>query len=333
MLTPEEKGNLLEYVNIKGSTCLRFHSLYNKLLISTSFLPLGAKTARRLWHIRNDIDVIPICPICKIGPRKWLYTEYQTHCSARCGANNEHTKITRKNSNIKKYGVDNPRKSPTIKQNIQNTWLEKYGVDNPNKHPDVREKISKTCVEKYGVNHSTLIPEKIKKTKETWFKKYGCHPNQQHLINILPLIDDPTWLFDQYITQHKTAVQIAQELNMDSTVLYNRLHSYEIEINTIYKTSFKANQWLEQIEKEHNIKLIREYPVEGSRYKADGYCPETNTIYEFYGDYWHGNPQVFQSDTLNESTNCTMGELYQNTVDREQYILSLGYNIIVCWET
>ena len=36
----------------------------------------------------------------------------------------------------------------------------------------------------------------------------------------------------------------------------------------------------------------KEYLIEGTRYHADGFCKDTNTIYEFHGDYWHGNPKL-----------------------------------------
>jgi alkyl sulfatase BDS1-like metallo-beta-lactamase superfamily hydrolase len=69
---------------------------------------------------------------------------------------------------------------------------------------------------------------------------------------------------------------------------------------------------------------------------ADGYHKDTNTnietIYEFYGDYWHGNPDVHSPTIYNKSTYSTMGELYQNTMDREKVIKEMGYNLISIWE-
>ena len=35
-------------------------------------------------------------------------------------------------------------------------------------------------------------------------------------------------------------------------------------------------------------------------YKFDGYCEKTNTVYEFYGNYFHGNPKLFNKDEFNE---------------------------------
>jgi len=77
---------------------------------------------------------------------------------------------------------------------------------------------------------------------------------------------------------------------------------------------------------------IGEFLIPTTKYKADGYCKETNTIYEFHGDYWHGNPKVFDKEDYNKTTNCTFGDLYQKTLEREQQIKDLGYNLVVMWE-
>lgn len=31
--------------------------------------------------------------------------------------------------------------------------------------------------------------------------------------------------------------------------------------------------------------------ISGRIFKVDGFDPIINTIYEFYGDFWHGNPK------------------------------------------
>ena len=50
---------------------------------------------------------------------------------------------------------------------------------------------------------------------------------------------------------------------------------------------------------------IGEYYIPNSKYKADGYCKENNTIYEFLGDFWHGNPLIsrFSSQKINPKNN------------------------------
>jgi len=67
--------------------------------------------------------------------------------------------------------------------------------------------------------------------------------------------------------------------------------------------------------------------------KVDGYDPTTNTIYEFLGDYWHGNPVKFKPDYINKTCKKTAQELYDNTFLKFNTLKSLGYNIKYIWET
>jgi hypothetical protein len=95
--------------------------------------------------------------------------------------------------------------------------------------------------------------------------------------------------------------------------------------------------WLNLLENLNNIKIQHivnsiEFRIPTTKYKADGYCKETNTIYEFHGDYWHGNPKIFSSDRINKTCNKTYGELYKKTIRKENIIKKLGFHLEVMWE-
>ncbi len=97
--------------------------------------------------------------------------------------------------------------------------------------------------------------------------------------------------------------------------------------------------WLNLLEQIRNIKIqhignsTQEYRIRNTRWKADGYCKETNTIFEFHGDYWHGNPTRYDPEFVNKVCNKKMKTLYANTLKREQRIKELGYNLEVMWES
>ena len=95
-------------------------------------------------------------------------------------------------------------------------------------------------------------------------------------------------------------------------------------------------QWLNFIQSKYNIIIKHalndgEFKIPTTRYKADGYCEETNTIYEFHGDLWHGNPIMYNQEDIS-FFGKKYGELYQNTLEREQQISDLGYNLVIMWE-
>ncbi len=95
-------------------------------------------------------------------------------------------------------------------------------------------------------------------------------------------------------------------------------------------TSSVSTQWLDSL----NLpSVVYEYRIPTTRFHADGFCPETNTIYEFYGDFWHGHPTRYDPDSVNHIKNCTFGELYKQTTQREKIIIALGYNLVTLWES
>jgi len=95
----------------------------------------------------------------------------------------------------------------------------------------------------------------------------------------------------------------------------------------------KENKWLNYLnvpnDKYHRqVKLI----VNDKIYVVDGYDAKSNTIYEFYGDFWHGNPNIYNPNDINPVSNKTFGELYNKTIKRELNIKTCGYNLVTIWE-
>ena len=107
-------------------------------------------------------------------------------------------------------------------------------------------------------------------------------------------------------------------------------------------TSFSkiACKWIEGIMQTQSISIQYakspegEYTLPNSKkiIKVDGYCHSTNTVYEFHGDMWHGNPKVYSPSDINPINGKTYGDLYKATIEKEGIIRSLGYNLVVMWE-
>jgi len=68
-------------------------------------------------------------------------------------------------------------------------------------------------------------------------------------------------------------------------------------------------------------------------YKVDGYDSITNTIYEYLGNYYHGNPNFFDQSKYNQKCHKTFGELYKNTFKKFDKLKSLGYIVKYIWES
>lgn len=94
------------------------------------------------------------------------------------------------------------------------------------------------------------------------------------------------------------------------------------------RISKPAMEWLASI----GVPLIEHYPPDVKKY-ADGFDPATNTVYLFHGDYWHGNPQVYDANDFNKRTKLTMGEMYRQTLATEQKYKDFGYKVVTMWES
>ncbi len=123
-----------------------------------------------------------------------------------------------------------------------------------------------------------------------------------------------------------------------STALGNIIDAHAgCPICTKSQYSAKAIVWLDEIATRECIDIQHaanggEYAIPNSRFLADGFCMSTNTIYEFHGDIFHGNPALHNPTDISPLTGNTFGVEYQKTKEREQWIISQGYNLVVIWE-
>ena len=72
--------------------------------------------------------------------------------------------------------------------------------------------------------------------------------------------------------------------------------------------------------------------IDDKTYKVDGFCEETNTVYEFYGCFWHGCPKCYRSNIINTKSQKDMGTLNDLTVEKRDIIKNAGYNHVSNYE-
>lgn len=115
-------------------------------------------------------------PICECGAKlKFIdmKTGYRQFCSKKCMFNSSKIKEKRKETNINKYGVDNPSKSSIIKNKVKDTNNKKFGNDWATQNVSIKNKISKTNIERYGVDNPSKLKEIREKAEKTMLEKYG----------------------------------------------------------------------------------------------------------------------------------------------------------------
>jgi len=156
------------------------------------------------------------------------------------------------------------------------------------------------------------------------------------------------------LVQERSIIRLDNHINMNTPMLWKCLKCNKEWSTTSSKIllsgtdcphccakgySHMSIKWLESIMQKNNIFIQHaknggEYVIPSTRFRADGYCKENNTVYEFYGDYYHGNLNKFEpAQQCHPYNEQTAQELYNTTTLREQIIANLGYNLVTIWES
>ena len=104
------------------------------------------------------------------------------------------------------------------------------------------------------------------------------------------------------------------------------------------KTECKMSiMWLNYISNGNNIKHAlnageKELTIGNKTYKVDGFCEEPNTVYEFYGCFWHGCPNCYKPNIINSKNQKDMSTLNDLTVEKRDTIKKAGYSHVSTYE-
>ena len=97
-----------------------------------------------------------------------------------------------------------------------------------------------------------------------------------------------------------------------------------------------AETWLDWIQKSNKITLKREYKI--GPYYCDGFDIANNTVYEFFGCYWHGCYCTFKKErdekSIGNSKNGfhSPNEKFQGVSDKIEFYKNKGYQVKYIWE-
>ena len=91
-----------------------------------------------------------------------------------------------------------------------------------------------------------------------------------------------------------------------------------------FNHSKESIEWLSFLEKKTK-KKIKHATNGGEKVlenvgRVDGFCEETETVFEFQGCFWHGCKTCFSSETINPALQKTMGTLWKETYEKSRKI-------------
>ena len=97
--------------------------------------------------------------------------------------------------------------------------------------------------------------------------------------------------------------------------------------------------WLNYMSKTKNLTIQhalnggeKKLTIDDKTYKVDGFCEETNTVYEFHGCFWHGCSNCYKPNIINSKNQMDMGTLNALTIKKIENIKSAGYNHVSTYE-
>ncbi|KAK5638665.1 hypothetical protein RI129_012960 [Pyrocoelia pectoralis] len=99
-----------------------------------------------------------------------------------------------------------------------------------------------------------------------------------------------------------------------------------------------AIQWLLWEEKVRKINIVhaaKQQEIVLGGLPVDGYCAETNQIFEMMGCFYHGCVKCFKNDRdkpVYKNKYETMNLRYENTLSKINHLRELGYEVVVKWE-
>lgn len=120
---------------------------------------------------------------------------------------------------------------------------------------------------------------------------------------------------------------------------FNHLNGFGCKQCSPVGYSSPAIEWLNCMSVIHGIHIQHaenggETLIPNTLYRVDGYSND-GRVWEFDGDYYHGNPKMYPRDGLfpHSKNGITFGDMFNKTVRKKEKLASLGYNIISIWES
>lgn len=96
--------------------------------------------------------------------------------------------------------------------------------------------------------------------------------------------------------------------------------------------SHSSQLWLDSLNvpnswREKTLKIGKRW------FRVDALDVENTTVYEFNGDFWHGNPDKFEPSDINPVNKKSYGSLNKAMLKKMKIIKDAGYKIVSIWES
>ena len=193
------------------------------------------------------------------------------------------------------------------------------------------------------IKHKCHECDLIWETSPHYLKKVprcpGCHPriksHKQFLSDVYQIHGDKITVVGKYTHSHDKLDFKCTKCDKVWTATAGSIINYGSGCPYCCFTTSKIEaQWLDQLivpnDNSHRQVKIK---IQNKRYNLDGYEPSKNIVYEFLGDFWHGNPAIYRKNDLNKRNKKTFGQLFDKTKTKFNELRKHGLNVIYVWES
>jgi G:T-mismatch repair DNA endonuclease (very short patch repair protein) len=166
----------------------------------------------------------------------------------------------------------------------------------------------------YGKTHKKETKIKISKSREGKYKGSENHMKQE---------------------KYRKMSKDIMTLNWSNNILDRQVMS------ELLKQTRKSGKIKSVITSKKEKEIINElneigYTTIGS-YRIDSkicdiFIPSLNLIIEYFGDYWHCNPNIYNNDYFNKKKNMFAWQIWEYDRSKLDLIKDNGYNLEVIWE-
>ena len=176
--------NIPNYSTLNSNNCtekyIKNHYPEFYKYIKNTYKSIQLWTEKLYWYY-NNLTEYPKCKVCN-NPVKFINLKqgYREFCSRKCLNSCKQIQERKKETCIKKYGVENAMQNSKIKEKLKKTNIERFGEDNIFKTKSFKENLKKKNLEKYGVEYYIQTQECQEKIKNTCLKKYEVLHNSQN---------------------------------------------------------------------------------------------------------------------------------------------------------
>jgi hypothetical protein len=201
--------------------------IQTKFREETGFEPFSV--SETLYYFFHEIQSIPLCR-CGNRPKYIDFTHgYHAHCSSKCAALNPESQRKLKQTNLERYGVENPLKSSDIQQRIKETNTVRYGAENPMQNVIVREKAASTNLQRYGGASPLQNSAVMQKSVITSQDRYGVsHPMKSNIFQDKQRQTNLERLGVEYPTQSDEVRLKSKETNLERYGFENPMQNLDV---------------------------------------------------------------------------------------------------------